>query len=340
MWLGTLFTSAAASFGRLLLVGLLPNAILVAYVWLLLALHAFTNRGQDAPLTLMDLGQVNFRTDAGGLLLFVLLVVLLTAVVQPFQVRVVRIVEGYWRRENWLYRFAVGAHQRRSDRLRQQAISGIDLRDNELLSKPADEQIAEQRRARRLSAAASRAKGKLKSYPPPDADVLPTMLGNVLRRGERIAGERYALDTISSWPRLYPYVGDKVATEFDSETDGVDASVNLALVFIVMSVLGFVAFANDRWMLIVPVLLVLLALAAYRAAISSARQLGLTMVVAYDLYRFDLIRGLHLELPVTPEAEAERNRVITRFFKSSDDRLAPPEATVSLHGLTYRHPAD
>ncbi|MEU5828655.1 hypothetical protein [Micromonospora tulbaghiae] len=338
MWLGALFTSTAANFGRLLIVGLLPNAILVAYVWVLVMIDAFTNTG-----TLLfpeALSRVRFKTDAGGLLMFALLVITLTTVIQPFQIRLVRIMEGYWRSRlgAFPYRAATAFHTRRRHRLRRVVNERIDsVDDARLADMPIAEQIREQRRVRSLEMRLERAEAKLMAYPPGAEPVLPTMLGNTLRRNERVAGERYALNTLRTWPRLYPLLNEKIAGEFDSDSDGVDASANLAVTFLIMSVLGFVAFVNDRWMLLVPFTLLLLAVAAYRAAIAAAANQGVAMSVAYDLHRFDLLQSLHLGLPATPKNEAARNRELSHFFEISDGMPDPPSAEEHLN-LNYVHP--
>ncbi|SCG34724.1 hypothetical protein [Micromonospora humi] len=338
MWLGALFTSTAANFGRLLIVGLLPNAILVAYVWVLLMIGAFTN---TAPLVFPEaLSNISFKTDAGGLLVFVLSVITLTVVIQPFQIRLVRMLEGYWHGRLGVFpsRLATGVHTWRRARLRRAANSSVpNVNDVELARMPIAAQVRVQRRARRIEARSERAETKLMSYPPGTEPVLPTMLGNTLRRNERVAGERYAMDTLRTWPRLYPLLSKKVADEFDSDSDGVDASANLAVTFLVMAALGFVAFANDGWMRLVPAALLLLAVAAYRAAIAAAGGQGLAMSVAYDLHRFDLIEGLHLGLPSTTKNEAERNRQLSHFFMVSDDTPDPPSAADELN-LSYVHP--
>ncbi|MGC4782577.1 hypothetical protein ACLQ3A_13100 [Micromonospora zamorensis] len=294
----------------------------------------------ESPLFFSDLERVNFKTDSGALLLFVLIVITLTAVIQPFQIRLVRMLEGYWsgRLTAFAYRLAVAGHERRRSRLRRQ-VNAPDspLDDEEICIKPTSQQILLQREAHRLNVAAARAKDKLQSYPPGDEPVLPTMLGNVLRRSERVSGERYGLQTIYTWPRLYPFLGSKVAAEYDSETDSVDASTNLAVTFMTMSVIGLVAFVDDAWLLSVPVGLLLMALAAYRAAISAGGSLALTMAVGYDLHRFDLIKALHLELPTTPQQEIVRNEVLSRFFVASDTRHAPQRVDKGLAPFSYLH---
>ena len=339
MWLGALFTSTAANFGRLLIVGLLPNAILVAYVWVLVMIEAFTNTG---PLLFPEaLSKVRFKTDAGGLLMFALLVITLTTVIQPFQIRLVRIMEGYWRSRLGAvpFRVATALHTRRRNRLRQAVNAPVrPVGDARLADMPIAEQIREQRRVRRLEMRSERAEARLMAYPPGSEPVLPTMLGNTLRRNERVAGERYALNTLRTWPRLYPLLNERIAGEFDSDSDGVDASTNLAVTFLIMSGLGFVAFANDRWMLLVPSTLLLLAVAAYRAAIAAAANQGVAMSVAYDLHRFDLLESLPLSLPATPENEAARNRELSHFFEVSDGMPDPPSAEEELN-LFYVHPA-
>src|SRR5262249_3031460 len=144
------------------------------------------------------------------------------ALVQPFQLRIVRLLEGYW--ESWTVTARIAPilveHQSRK-------IATLRERDDNLtqmISRPLDvttplpKLAREQRNQVRNAAELARVRRKMTRYPrevSPDVPIeggepdkptplLPTALGNALRAAEHASGERYGLDTITSWPRIYP----------------------------------------------------------------------------------------------------------------------------------------
>ncbi len=338
MWLGAIFTSTAAVFGRLFLVGLLPNAIFAAYLWILIASGAF--HAATSPLSLAALAGPAFKTDAGGLLLFALVVMLATALLQPLQIRMVRIVEGYWQGGRWssgAYKVGVRRHGRRYAKMVRRLGAGPPPDDDALCRRPVADQIRDQRAHRRAQARAARARAALFMYPPEGKDLLPTMLGNVLRRHEAIAGDRYQLTAVHVWPHLYPHLSDRLAAEYHAATDALDSSVNLLLTLTLMSVFGMVALRDDEWLLVIPAILAGLAFTAYRSAIASAQGQGRLLAVAFDQHRFDMIRSMHLELPATPAAEAQRNHFLSDYLVDLAMAREPRTAADALLGMTYRH---
>lgn len=58
---------------------------------------------------------------------------------------------------------------------------------------------------------------------------MPTELGNVLRRAERTAGERYGLDTVHTYPRLYPHLSKQLDKEIGQQLDLVDTGASIAV---------------------------------------------------------------------------------------------------------------
>jgi len=119
----------------------------------------------------------------------------------------------------------------------------------------------------------------------------------------------------------------------NSASDNVDAAANFTIVFFLMTVVGGVAFANDPGLRWIPVVTLLLMIVAYSAAIEAAVSQGVVLLTAFDLHRFDLLRGLHLELPNTPEEELRRNSKISEFL-ALDNR---ERATEGLAGFIYVH---
>jgi hypothetical protein len=94
VWVASLITSGAAAFGRLFAVInviMLPSLVLTVGLWLPIRADAFTTGG----LTLTQLVPTNLRVDVSGLLLLIIVVVV-GALSQTFQIGAVRLLEGYW----------------------------------------------------------------------------------------------------------------------------------------------------------------------------------------------------------------------------------------------------
>ncbi|MEW1826397.1 hypothetical protein [Streptomyces sp. NPDC088196] len=215
---------------------------------------------------------------------------------QPFQVRAVRVLEGYW--DRWPITAGFAGVLMELQRRRGQALA--DRADAEADASPD---------AQRVAADAARRLNTL-----PDAALLPTALGNALRAGEFSAGERYGLTTLSSWPRIYPQVSAPLARALSSARDTLDTAVNLCHAFLACTALLLVALYDEPggWWLIA--LALGSAAVAYKGAVIGAQAYAGLMHVVYDLHRFDLVDALHHPLPDRDEEWA--------LFQRLSDRLA------------------
>jgi hypothetical protein len=149
--------------------------------------------------------------------------------------------------------------------------------------------------------------------------LLPTRLGNTLRAAEDEAGQRYGLATVTMWPRLYPYLTERFAQVVDDARNQLDLTVRLCAVLALASLISAVLLvAHGPW-LVVPAVTGLLAWVAYRAAVRSAANYGETLQQAFDLHRFDMLRGLHYPLPTNPVEEWAFNQRLSQFFAQGPD---------------------
>ncbi|WP_369248729.1 hypothetical protein [Streptomyces sp. R41] len=215
---------------------------------------------------------------------------------QPFQVRAVRVLEGYWDRWSVTAGFAG-------------VLMELQRRRGQVLADRADAATDAGPDARRVAADASR---RLAAAPPKDA-LLPTALGNALRAGELSAGERYGLTTLASWPRIYPQVSAPLAQALSSARDMLDMAVNLCHAFLACAVVMGAAFydeAGDWWLV---ALALVMAAVAYKGAVIGAQAYAGLMHVVYDLHRFDLVEALHHPLPDRDGEWALFQRLSDRF---------------------------
>jgi hypothetical protein len=312
MW--NALTSGAASFGRILLVSLLPNGLLALASW------AFVRAGSFS-------GQSNWKTvissilhaNATVLFLFVGAVVLLAVILQPFQVGMVRVLEGYWPAWSIMSRLEsifIERHQRRINELRERTVDEIVLDDD--VKAPLDRRVYARRDYLTKSATKARAERLLSRYPfDGDYKLLPTALGNALRSGETTAGERYGLDTLSSWLRIYPNLSARLTASADSARDALDACVNLCVTFFLLSILSAAAAYHNPGALWIPILALLMMVMTYAGAISAAVSYNEILRTAYDLHRFDMVKSLHYKLPVTEDEEHKLFQGLTSLFQAA-----------------------
>ncbi|MFI6390927.1 hypothetical protein [Nonomuraea sp. NPDC050540] len=126
-------------------------------------------------------------------------------------------------------------------------------------------------------------------YPSDPAEVMPTRLGNILKNAELHPEDRYGLDAVVIWPRLYPLLPEEQRAAL------VAARTELEF-FLTVSVLAAVYSAASGIFLILagaaPGLFLLChgaggvaALLAYRAALPSARLYGQQVKVTFDVHR-------------------------------------------------------
>jgi hypothetical protein len=277
---------------RFVLTSLLPTAVLTVFVLALI--------GSGAPTHKVSLGRlsgaitsVNLRQLA-GLAVVILAVAWITS---PFQFSAIRLLEGYWHGHvgGALGLIGVRLQSRRLRRLAAVAYS--------------PDEFDEQRQAL--------ARERFATYPSAER-LLPTRLGNVLRAAEDEAGQRYGLDTVTMMPRLYPFLSERLADGLGELRDQLDVAarlcVTLLLATMISALLLLPRLLLHGWWLVLPVATAVLAWVAYKAALQAAMAYGRLIYVAFDLHRFDMLRGLHLPLPDAAKEE-ESNTALSEFFQ-------------------------
>jgi hypothetical protein len=273
------------------LVNVLPTATVVVLLMALFASGA--PRHAPDPRLLADRMADLTAVDVGAIAFVVLVVAVLTA---PFQLGLVRMLEGYWDGSllgGALAEAGLGLQRRRVNRLQRRA------------RQPGN--------SKRIVRARQAAADRLATYPA--QHLLPTRLGNALRAAEEHAGQRYGLDTVAVWPWLHPYLSPRLADTLASLRNQVDASARfcVGLLFVAAVALPMVA-VYGSWLL-VPALTAVSSWIAYRAAVRAAVAHGRQLYVAFDLHRFDMLRGLHLPLPADPSSEVRLNRDLSAFCR-------------------------
>ncbi|MEW9529461.1 hypothetical protein [Microbispora sp. NPDC049125] len=271
--------------GRFFLVGYLPSY--AAALFLLVLLWS----GAPGELRFSRAWKTAADLDAGQVLLLILAITLAALVAQPLQLRLVRLLEGYWPAR--LDRLA-GPLRRRHRRRRRALARAAEL--------PAHVDDVPAERLNRLGEAGTEL---LLRYPAEDR-VRPTALGNVLAAGEARAGAASGWDAVVAWPRLYPVLGDRMRQIVDDRRNTLDATVRLEVMSVLSAVAAGALLAGSGWWFWLTLVPAGVGLLAHRAVIEAALAYCESVEVAFDLHRLDLIAALRLPLPADLEAEVRQ----------------------------------
>jgi len=295
--------SATSELGiRFNLVTVFPTLVFVGTLFVLL----YSGAPQKAP----DASTFSKIKDLGIMdgVFFLFTVIVLCLIIHPFQFLLVRILEGYWGGKGLggvLGRWFVKRRKIARDKIDKE-LAGILWQ----LKKTSDEE----KKAFLHKQATGLSLQLQQLYPNPER-LLPTRLGNILRAAEDRAGDSYGLDAVTVWPRLHPLLPADFRDRLDHQRLQLDISVRYSVTFFVTAVGCLLLLYSHGWWMLLPIGFLILTYMAYRSALSAAVLYGQGLRVAFDLYRFDLLRALHLPLPATLEKEYAANSILCDFLR-------------------------
>jgi hypothetical protein len=231
----------------------------------------------------------------------------LALIVDRLTFPVLRLLEGYW--PAWfggLRRYLVARVERQAAAdeaaWRELAPHVIGPRGDATLDQAAAFVRLDQRRRRRPNAASS---------------YLPTRIGNILRAAESWPTDKYGLDAVVVWPRLWLLLPDSSRQELLAARGALDSAV-AAVIW------GVLFCAFTIW---TPFAL-LAGLAVATAAVvfwvpNRAEVFGDLLEAAYDLYRTALYQQLRWPPPTDPKQEHSEGRQLTSYLWRGSDDPAP-----------------
>ncbi len=292
---------------RFLLLNTVPSALAIVG---LLAIY-FSGVREGAPSWVKLRAALTTIDSVDGFVL-ALAVVLAGLALQPLQLSLVRLLEGYWgtsRILNWLADLLRASERARRERLRRRSVLQAPVGTGGEARPPTRreiERIAAAARALRLGFAAH------------DAALLPTALGNALRAAEQRAGERYGFETLPAWPRLYPLLGERLAAAVDDLRNQLDFGVRLSVLLAGVGVASAaLLWGHWAWQALTLLFLVFSHL-AYRGAVASAIRYGQVLEVAFDLHRFDLLKAVCPAVPEDPQQQRELAAALSEFWREGE----------------------
>lgn len=245
---------------------------------------------------------LNARSDVELVLLAVgaLVVVGVSGeVVQRCDRWVIQALEGYWPRilkplQRVLTYVRVKVFRIERDEKRWAELGAIEVRTAEQ-----DDEYA-------------RLESRLRWTPPEPADRMPTAFGDALKAAELRSLQKYEIDSVLIWPRLWLLLPEAARAEVRDSRAALDADAGLFLWGAM-----FIVWGNWNW-IAVPIGL-LVCLFSYTSMIADARTYGDIVESVFDLYRMKIYEALRLPLPVTPADEREKGKQLTKYVLRGSD---------------------
>lgn len=321
------------------LVSLLPSATLVLALFALpsASLYPWQTGTNQAPDGLPSVTEAAKNLGSGGTVALLLSVLVIAVLLRPFQIAAVQFLEGYWRGRALRLAEAIAIERHR----RRRSIAAFWADPESFEYEPPENLVfqeiaSSQRRREEGRRTRYRAESRLAGYPHSPNHLLPTSLGNILRRAETTAGERYGLDTVTTYPRLYPNLSQRLDARIGNQLNVIDTSSALVFVFTVVALASGPLLwrpGPDLWRLL-PLLLAVAAIVAYRGTRRAADLYADLLLTAYDLHRFEMLSALHRKLPATPQEERDSNAELTTFLLGRKPFPAPNAPLTEM----YSHP--
>ncbi|MFD9001392.1 hypothetical protein ACFV0T_10540 [Streptomyces sp. NPDC059582] len=281
------------------------------------------------------------RQDTAAVVLFVFFAFVVGVLLRPFEAAIVQLLEGYWERPSPLAPLrdaAIERHRRRRDRalLMCQHSEAVEEADRTASSSPGSRapgasvslhELAERdRRRARLRRNAKRARSVRAGYATeirqdsaaqqrdPHGELMPTSLGNMLLRAERLSGDRYGLDMMRVYPRIYPFIAPRLENAVTQQLSLIAATASLAVSLGVTTLaLLPLVLRWDIWSLL-PLAPAVLTALAYRGATAAAAFHGTLLSAVFDVHHFDLAKAFHYDPPESAEELTAMNQQISEFL--------------------------
>jgi hypothetical protein len=271
-------------------VSMVPSLLFVVYVFFLVRSGAWSHSPTWAT-AMSDLVSVGI----GGLAILIILGIALGLGFHPIQFALVQLLEGYWGTNLIARRLRTAriAHHRN----RASALEDMDVEGD--------------REAGRL----------LMQYPRDPSLIMPTRLGNVLRRYETLAGRQYELKVLTILPHVALAArGEDARYLYDQRTQ-LDLAVRMCFTALLAGATSVVFLWRDGAWLLIALIPGGFAYLAYRGAVVSAREYGIAMMTLIDLNRFSFYERFHLPIPQNIEEERAINRRLMQLLEANSKHV-------------------
>lgn len=223
-----------------------------------------------------------------------IIVVASSALVHRLELPLLRLLEGYWPRWlNFLRTHLISRHRSRLGKMEKawQALANVDIHVLDPIQRQNFVQLDQE----------------LRLIPPDPTDIMPTRIGNCIRAAEIWPQQKYGLDAVVCWPRLWLLLPDNTREDLSDVRATLDRDVRLfawSMLFVIWTVLAW-------WAFFVAIVATML---AYRLIIHSAEQYSNLVESTFDVHRFILYEALRFSLPTSSEEEKSLGAQLTEYL--------------------------
>jgi hypothetical protein len=291
------------------LVSFIPSFCLASFTFLLIKSGAWG--GTVAP----DWVRAGEAFESfGNIALLVLVSVGIGVITHPVQFPLVQFLEGYWGVGKIAQRLRVSRiiHHQKQVKLLEFGKPGAAEKKFDSLTRTTDRDEIE------LRSVTEESERLRTAYPYENGDIMPTRLGNVLRKYERRAGAPYNLDAIYAFPHIALVAAESRVAYLNDQRQALDLAVRMCGTSL-LAVLVAIAFLwHDGPWLLVALVPYAIAYISYRGAIAVAHEYGAAMGAILDLDRFALYSSLRIRQPEDIEEEREMNKELTKLLRHNE----------------------
>jgi hypothetical protein len=222
-------------------------------------------------------------------------------IVQRFDLTVLRFLEGYW--HPWLRPLQKRLTRREKTRLHKIETRLAALAQRHVTSLSTDEK-----------AEYTKLDWQLMHMPSAADQLMPTRLGNILRATERRPSERYGLDAIICWSRLWLLLPDTTRKDLQEARAELNTAARLWLWSLLFSVWTFLG----AWWAF-PIGAIAAWFTYYVWILDAANTYADLVDAAFDIHRTLLYKSLRWQLPATAAAEIEAGKQLTEYLWNGSD---------------------
>lgn len=332
----------------------IPSSLLVLYVWALVSAGAWSG-----PMNFVGVQWAVRSLGLGDIAWFVAIVFAVSLAIHPLQFTFTQLLEGYWgssRIGRWAAHHQTLRHHHEATeliQLRDQAykswvVAGARLwKSNQAFEWDAmssDDRKKVEKQARRALARPSAEEilpayldhqiyaRQLGTYPTRLYRIMPTRLGNALRRSEDEAGKQYGLDTLTIAPHLSLIADPNHYRFVEDRQTAMDLAISQTLTCALATAMTAVLLSDDGTWSLLTFVPFLGAYVSYLGAVAAARSYNVAIETVTDLSRFALYRALHVPLPKSAREEIETAGTLMQLLNGSEQpnlRFAESEITAT-----------
>jgi hypothetical protein len=319
--------SAAQSIGRYFsVISVVPSSLYVTFVYVLITSGSW-QRSPNWSHAFRSLEQLG----VGGIAFLAFLSVAIGAVIHPSQFAIVQFFEGYWGNAplaQYLRSRRILRYQRLCESLGDKHAQ-LSLK----LSAPGVDALADRTPLLSRIAEAERARN---SFPLALRNVMPTRLGNVLRRAESQAGSQYGLDALQAVPHLLQIAPPGQVDYVNDQRTQLDLAIRMTFMSGLACGTAVLFLCHRHFWVLIAFIPYMLAYLSYRGSVIAADHYGSALDTLINLNRFELYKQLHLKLPEQTEAERDSNKELARLFEFDDSVVVryehPPASSTGDQG--------